>query len=38
MGINKKIFAIQENRDAAIAALDGYLDYIYNLHDMFFDE
>ena len=38
MGINKKIFAIQENREAAIAAIDGYLDYAYSLRDTFLDE
>lgn len=38
MGINKKIFAIQENRDAAIAALDTYLDHIYRLNETFFDK
>lgn len=38
MSINKKIFMIQQNREPAIAALDSYLDYIYNLHEMFFNE
>ena len=38
MSLNKKLFAVQQNRGAAIAALDSYLDYIYDLHDKFFEE
>lgn len=38
MSINKKIFIIQQNREAAIASLNNYLDYIYNLHKNFFNE
>ena len=38
MSINKKIYIIQENKSAAIAAINSYLDYIYSLHEMFFDE
>ena len=38
MSINKKIYMIQQNKEAAIAALNNYLDYIYHLHDLFFEE
>lgn len=38
MSLNKKIYMVQQNREPAIAALDGYLDYIYSLHEMFFNE
>lgn len=38
MNIDKKIFVIQGDKEATIAALNSYLDYIYNLHEMFFDE
>lgn len=38
MSINKKIFIIQQNKEAAIAALNNYLDYIYSLHERFFEK
>lgn len=38
MGINKKIYVIQQNREAAVAAIESYLDYIYSLQQIFLDE
>ncbi len=38
MSINKKIFIIQQNKEPAIAALNNYLDYIYSLHERFFEK
>ena len=35
--IDKKISVIKDNKDAVIAALNNYLDKIYNLTDAFFD-
>lgn len=36
--MEEKIQCIKDNKDAAIAALDAYLDSIYNLTDKYFDE
>lgn len=38
MGVNKKIYLIQQNTEAAIAAIDSYLDYIYSLQSIFLDD
>lgn len=35
---DKKILVIQENKSAVLAALNSYMDYIYNLHDTFFED
>lgn len=36
--MEEKIQLIKENRDAAVAALNSYLDKIYNLTDQYFTE
>lgn len=38
MNIEEKRKLIKENKDAAIAALNSYLDTIYKLTDTFFDK
>lgn len=38
MTIQEKRDLIKANKDAAVAALNAYLDQIYNLTDTFFDE
>lgn len=38
MSTEKKINAIKENKDAAIAALNSYLDTLYGMTDQYFDE
>ena len=36
--MEEKIHLIKENKDAAVAALNSYLDKIYNLTDQYFNE
>lgn len=38
MTIEEKTNIIKENKDAAVAALNSYLDSIYNMVDKFFDK
>jgi hypothetical protein len=38
MTIEEKTNIIKENKDAAVAALNSYLDSIYNMIDKFFDK
>jgi hypothetical protein len=38
MTVEEKISLIKENKDAAVAAFNRYLDKIYNMTDTFFDK
>jgi hypothetical protein len=37
MTLNEKIKVIKEFKEPAIAALNSYLDLIYDLHEKYFD-